>query len=201
MYLSKIVIALALTLICYSPNAAAMEKGDWQVRLGVHMVEPKSDNNAIVEVDGATSVTFDITYRLNSNWAVELLAALPFTHDIALVGGATVGETDQLPPTISMQYHFMPNGRVHPYVGAGVNWTMFFKEDLFGPLAGSKLVLDDSIGLAGQFGVDFDLQGPWFVNVVARYIQISTDAEIDGVSIGDVELDPWAFSLSMGRRF
>lgn len=201
MYLSKIFIALALTLIWCSPNATAAEKGDWQVRLGVHMVEPKSDNNAIVEVDGATSVTFDITYRINSNWAVELLAALPFTHDIALIGGPTVGEADQLPPTLSIQYHFMPDGRIHPYVGAGVNWTIFFKEDLFGPLAGSKLVLDDSIGLAGQIGVDFDLQGPWFVNVVARYIQLSTDAEIDGASIGHIELDPWAFSLSMGRRF
>ena len=70
MHLSKNFIALALTtLIWYSPNVAAVEKGDWQVRLGMHIVEPKSNNNATVEVDGATSLTFDITYRINRNWA------------------------------------------------------------------------------------------------------------------------------------
>ena len=44
--------------------------------------------------------------------------------------------------------------KVSPFVGAGLNYTTFFSEDTTGALAGSKLKLQDSWGLAAH-GVDF----------------------------------------------
>ena len=60
---------------------------------------------------------------MTDNWAVELLAAYPFEHDIYLVDGPEVGSTKHLPPTVSLQYHFMPDSTFQPYLGAGVNYT------------------------------------------------------------------------------
>ena len=92
----------------------AASAGDWLVRVGGHSVQPKADNNAIVNVDAAQSLTFNITYLVTPNWGVEVLAALPFSHDINLNGGGKVAETKQLPPTVSVQYHFLPDAKVRP---------------------------------------------------------------------------------------
>jgi outer membrane protein len=49
--------------------------------------------------------------------------------------------------------------------------------------------------------VDVQLSGDWFVNVDARWLDIDTDAKLNGANIGTVEIDPYAFGLSIGRRF
>ena len=188
--------------LLWSPSAAAsVEQGDWLLRVGAHSVNPKSDNHSVVEVESATMATFNFTYFFRDAWAVEVLAALPFEHDIELVGGGRVASTKHLPPTVSVQYHFNTSGRVKPYVGVGLNVTEFFQEDTTGALAGVDLELDRSFGLAAQVGVDIDLNENWFVNVDARYFDIDTDADLNGTSIGTVEIDPWAVGLSVGMKF
>ncbi|MEM1230559.1 MAG: OmpW family outer membrane protein [Pseudomonadota bacterium] len=176
------------------------EQGDWLVRVGAHTVTPKSDNHAVVDVDAATMMTFNATYFVRERLAVEVLAALPFEHDIDLVGGDQVGRTKHLPPTVSLQYHFRPDARFRPYVGVGVNVTEFFQEDTEGALAGADLELDRSVGLAAQVGFDVDITKRWFANLDLRYFDIDTDASLDGADLGTVEIDPWAVGLSLGVR-
>ena len=84
---------------------------------------------------------------------------------------------------------------------AGVNFTTFFSEKLYGPLEGSKLSLDDSWGLAAEIGADFMLGEAWFLNVSARFIDINTDAKVDGADIGEVNIDPWVYGAHVGFRF
>lgn len=190
-----------LAIVAVTPAAQAQDAGDWIWRAGVHSVQPKSDNHPIVNVDDATMLTFNATYMLAPNWGVELLAALPFSHDINLNGGGKVAETKHLPPTLSLQYHFNPAGSIRPYVGAGLNYTLFFSEDTTGALAGTDLSLDPSFGLAAQVGVDIAVNDAWFVNLDARWLDIDSDAELNGGDLGTVEIDPYAFGLSVGRRF
>ena len=80
--------------------AQAQDTGDWIWRVGVHNVRPKSDNHAVVNVDTGASLTFNGTYLFAPNWGVEVLAAMPFAHDINLNGGGKVAETKHLPPTL-----------------------------------------------------------------------------------------------------
>lgn len=181
--------------------ARAQDAGDWIWRVGVHNVRPKSDNHAVVNVDAAASLTFNATYMLAPHWGVELLAALPFEHDINLNGGGKVAAAKQLPPALSLQYHFNPNGAWRPYLGAGVNYTLFFDEKTSGALDGTDLELDPSWGVAAQAGLDVRLGGVWFVNVDARWMDIDTDAKLNGTSLGTVGIDPYAFGLTVGRRF
>lgn len=193
-------VMLALILMAWSVNAVA-EAGDWLFRAGGSMVAPKSDNHSVVGVEDGYMVTFNGTYFVTNRWAVEVLAALPFTHDIELNGGGTVGETKHLPPTVSAQYHFLPDGAVRPYVGAGLNYTFMFEEDLRGPLAGAELELDDSVGWAAQIGVDIDLSDNLFLNAEVRYLDIDTDAKVNGADFGTVEIDPILVGVNLGFRF
>ena len=198
---------LAIVLVGWSVNVFA-EAGDWLFRIGGSVVAPKSDNlkikaldNTKVEVDDGYSLTFTGAYFLTNNWAIEVLAAAPFKHDID-VGGANVAETKHLPPTVSAQYHFIPDGKVRPYVGLGVNYTFLFEEDI----DGASLELDDSVGLAAQVGIDFDVADNMFINVDVRYIDIESDAELKlpgggKLDLGTVEIDPIVAGVHIGWRF
>lgn len=190
--------ALAISV---STQALAFEEGDWLVRFGASTVAPKSDNSPIVEVDDGTSLTFNFTYFMTANWGLEVLAAWPFEHDIDLIGGGKVADTEHLPPTVSMNYHFMPDAGFQPYLGVGLNYTTFFSTDTTGALEGTNLSLDDSWGLAYQLGADIPINDKWIFNLNVRYIDIETDATLDGVDIGTVEIDPWVYGLHVGFKF
>lgn len=188
-------------LLSASSLASAHEAGDWLFRIGGSNVDPKSNNSPLVSVDDGASATFTFTYMYTDHLAVEVLAAWPFKHDINLVGGDKVASTKHLPPTVSLQYHFLPQSVFQPYVGVGVNYTYFFDEKTTGALEGTKLSLSDSWGFAGQVGFDFMLNEKWFLNVDARYIQIDTDAKLDGAPLGKVTIDPWVYGAHVGFRF
>jgi len=234
-------LGLAVTAI-----PAQAEQGDWIVRGGWTMVSPKSNNlklpgldgvvpgldiaidNARLDVDDGSSLGLTVTYMMTNNWAIDLLAAVPFKHDINLKATFTdllppggsfsdsvrIGETKHLPPTLSLQYHFMPEAFFSPYVGVGLNMTIFSSEkltsdaqDLFEALGltNAKLSLDTSTGVAGQIGADFNFGSGWLINADIRYIDIGTKAKIKAdeanVSLGTVNIDPIVYSIMVGYRF
>ena len=208
MKMTKSAVAAALAVGLLAGTAQAYEAGNWLFRIGAYGVFPESDNmtnvlgtGATLDVDDGYSLGFNFTYMINPNIGIELLLALPFRHDIELSGAGKVAETDQLPPTLSIQYHFTPESSVRPYVGIGLNYTNFFNEDTKGALEGTSLKLDDSWGVAGQFGIDIDVAPNWFVNADIRYIGIETDAKLNGVGIGTVDINPWVVGLTVGTRF
>ena len=188
-------------LLVIANSATAREGGDWIFRAGLSNVDPKSDNGDIVEVDADMMFTFDITYMMTEHWAVELLAAAPFTHEISLIAGPEVAEAKQLPPTLSLQYHFNPRGRFQPYVGAGVNVTIFFDEETKGVLDGADLDLDNSVGFAAQVGFDWTIGDHWIFNGTARYMAIDTDAKLNGIKLENVEIDPIVIGFNLGYVF
>lgn len=191
-----------LALLGASAMAHAHEAGDWLVRVGGGQVDPKSNNGDVVDVGSDSSVTATLTYMMTERWAIDVLAAWPFEHSINLKGdGTRVGSTKHLPPVVSLQYHFLPNADFQPYVGVGLNYTHFFDEETTGPLAGSNLSLDDSWGAAAQVGLDWMLGEKWFLNADIRWIDINTDAFLDGVFLEEVEIDPMVYSASVGFRF
>ena len=132
------------------------------------------------------------------NVGIEILAATPFTHDITLAGSGKIAETDELPPTVSLQYYFSPGAKVRPYVGAGINYTAFFNEEATAVI--TSISLDNSVGLALQAGVDIDINNEWYFNADLRLISIDTTAT---TNLGDIEvdIDPVVISLGVGLKF
>lgn len=200
--LFKIFLALA-SLALISMPAQAYEKGDWLLRVGAGTVNPKSSNSSVVSVDNGATLVFNGTYFFTPNVALEVLAALPFSHDIHDPTGAVkLAETKHLPPTFSLQYHFDTNGKFRPYVGAGLNYTLFFDEETTSALPDTTLSLDDSFGLAAQLGADFDLTDKMFLNLDVRWVDINTDASIPEAPLNfEVEIDPMVYSLTLGWKF
>jgi len=198
----NVLLLLFSALSISTPTANAYEPGDWIVRVGTGTVDPKSGNGAVVSVDSGTTLVFNATYMFSSNVGIELLAAAPFSHAIKLAAdGTKVGETKHLPPTLSLQYHFDTEGTISPYVGAGINYTLFFDEKTSGPLQGLALDLEPSFGIAAQAGLDYAFAENMRVNVDLRWMNIETDADVDGTFLETVEIDPLVYSLTFGWKF
>ncbi|WP_369979684.1 OmpW/AlkL family protein [Xanthomonas bundabergensis] len=201
--LSGLAAALAL---CALP-ALAQSQGDWTVGIGAHQVNPKSDNGKLaggtlplsIGSDIKPTVTFE--YFVHQDLGIEVLAALPFKHDIDVKGVGKVGSTKHLPPVVSLQYHFNSASKVSPFVGAGINYTTFFSEDTTGALAGSKLKLEDSWGLAAHVGVDVALTDKSALRVDLRWIDIDSKVKVDGASMGTANIDPLAYGLAYVMKF
>jgi outer membrane protein len=231
-------ITLAVALVGGAVTTQAYEQGDWILRVGATTVDPDTDSDDInlpgglvakAEVDKDTQLGIIPAYMVTDQFAVEVLAATPFEHDIEAQGVGAIkgtnldaGSTKQLPPTVSVQWY--PRGGQtgwQPYIGAGLNYTVFFDEDvdnqligLLGDLTdgavnGADLDLDDSWGLALQAGVDVPINEHWAVNVGVWYLDIDTTAEItakaDGATVDkvkfDVELDPWVYNIGVAYKF
>ena len=200
-------LALAVALGLSATPALAQTAGSWTVGVGAHNVEPKSGNGTLVAtplgdltMDVGTNVRPTITaeYFVKDNLGIEVLAALPFQHDIAVTGVGKVGSTKHLPPTVSLQYHF-GQGKVKPFVGLGVNYTRFFSTKTEGPIAGADLELSDSWGLAGHVGLDVQISEKSAIRIDYRKIDIDTKAKLNGANLGtpnQVNIDPSVYGVA-----
>ena len=178
---------------------------EWFIRAGATMVVPASDNGDLAglpaDIDSNTQLGITFGYQMTPNVAFELLAATPFSHDVSLQGLGTVAKFKQLPPTLNVQYIFNPEGKVSPYLGAGINFTLVYDVEAVGALAGESLDVDNSWGLDGQLGLRFNLSNDWDVTADIRYIGIDADVKLNGVGIGTAEVNPMVYSLMVGKRF
>ena len=206
-------LALAAATALTMTTAFAVPAGTWSIAAGAHYVDPKSDNGDVlndaysVDVDGDVRPTISGEYFIANNVGVELLAAIPFHHDFTLNakdGSAPLtGKTQHLPPTLSLQYHFdgynLPMN-VKPFVGVGVNYTTFFKEKLNNN-SGLELKLDDSVGVAGHIGLDIPFAPTESFRIDARYMDIKTDATLNGTDIGEIDISPWVYGVAFVKQF
>jgi outer membrane protein len=201
---TRSLLALALAFGLAAPAFAA-EAGSWSVAVGAHSVNPASNNGSLAggaleaDVGSDWKPTITAEYFFTPNLGLEVLASLPFEHDISL-NGVHADSTKHLPPTFTLQYHF--NGeKVSPFIGAGVNYTIFFDQQEEGPLAGTDVNLGNSWGLAAHAGLDFRLANDRAIRVDVRWIDIDTDVSVDGADVGTVKIDPLVYGVAYVWNF
>lgn len=160
-----------------------------------------ADSGLKVDVGDSVMPTLGFTYFLTDHLAVEAILGTT-RHEIRAQGGAidvAVHETWVLPPVVTLQYRPLTQGRVSPYVGAGLNYLLFYNgkdKNSF------KVDLKDGFGYALQAGADIGIQGPWSLNLDVKKVWFNTDASInDGALKSSVDLDPWVASVGVSRKF
>ena len=81
----KSLVLAAATLLC-TASTFAHEQNELFFRVGAASVQPDASSGAVlgggVDVKNATNLGFTGTWFINKHWGVEVLAALPFEHDI-----------------------------------------------------------------------------------------------------------------------
>jgi outer membrane protein len=173
------------------------------VRLRAISIVPNVDTTGTlsalnVGVNNATVPELDLTYMIRDYLGVELILGTSRHQLTSSVGG--LGGVNVLPPTLLLQYHFNHAGRVRPYVGAGLNYTLFYNNGLH---VGAQPVSisNHSFGPALQAGVDVQVTKSFFVNADIKKIWMHTDASLNGQPLGRVSIDPVVVGLGVGMRF
>jgi outer membrane protein len=212
-------IAAACTLLAALPAGAdepaeaklsGKSAGDFLVRLRGIAVIPR-DNADIDPIGGDTELEntgvpeIDFTYFITDNIAVELIAATT-NHDVVAentsIGDVDLGDVWLLPPTLLAQYHFFTKEIVSPYVGAGINYTVFYGIDEPNNGIITDIDYDNSFGWALQMGVDVRLDERWYLNADVKKLWLDSDVSIiNGAINADVDMDPWIVGMGIGYKF
>ena len=216
--MKSVTLTLAAALVVAAAPAHA-KAGDVLVRARAILVSPTESSGGIepafpndrVSVTDSFAPEVDVTYLVSDNIGLELIAATT-KHDIKGKRGlepvGKLADTWVLPPTLTLQYHFAPAAKIRPYVGAGVNYTIFYSEDasnsLEDAIGNTQVELNDSFGYALQAGVDIDIGPRTFLNFDVKYIDIDTRAKLTTGSLVNrvnVSIDPIVVGAGVGMRF
>ena len=213
MRLKSLVVAMAAVASLTPVMAQAQaEENPWMLRVRavdllfqngqsggtgtVQALNVKAKNQVIPE--------FDISYFFTKNIAAELVLTWPQQVNITYgSGNANAGKITALPPSLLVQYHFTELGAFKPYVGVGVNYTIFGNRQNFPALGNSVTVNQSSLGVVGQIGMDYMFDKNWGMNVDLKYATMSTDVKTvaGGTNLGTLTLNPWMPAVGVTYKF
>ena len=222
MRIKSLVAAMAAvaSLAPIAAQAQAAEENPWMVRVrAVDVLFQNGQSNSgssgvgvqtnNVRAQNKWIPEFDVSYFFTKNIAAELVLTYPQRVNIYsnLTSGPT-GTITALPPSLLLQYHFTDMGAFKPYIGAGVNYTIFGNRNNFSVsgLNNSLTVYQSSFGFAGQIGADYMFDKNWGMNVDVKYITMSTNVNgqngLSGVgNIGKLTLNPWTPGVGVTYKF
>ncbi|MCC7305119.1 MAG: OmpW family protein [Alphaproteobacteria bacterium] len=205
----KVSFLSLLLLPVFAFPASARDLGEtwskerFQIRVRAIDVQPDVESSVNIggEVDADYAIVpeVDFTYYFTPSIAAELIAATS-KHDIDYNSNTDLGSAWVLPPTLTLQYHFMPDSAFSPYVGAGVNYSIFYGEDT--ATGFTSLEVDNGWGPALQVGADYWLNDHWGLNLDLKKIWLNVDAELNSGGIqADIDMDPWVIGAGVSYRF
>jgi outer membrane protein len=240
---SALILALAAAI---APSLAMAEAGDIVVRLRATHIAPDESSklysqtaatygtgiadalygstSAELRVDSNTIPEIDLSYYITKNIAAELILAVGTRHDVkisglggqALITNPNLGKVNLLPPTLTLQWHFLPDTMFDPYVGAGLTYVRAMDRNLTAQLGtelGTRSIHIDrnSWGAALQAGFDVNLQDKWLVNFDVKKLWFDTDVTLNTLNLADtgngykkidsLDVDPWVISVGIGKKF
>ena len=206
--MKKQIVMAALLAAGSVTGAMAQASGEspWLLRVrSVHLDSVNKDSTPLgLAINNKTFGEVDITYFLSRNVAAELVLTYPQQVNITAGSGNTnIGKVTALPPSLLVQYHFTELGAFKPYVGVGVNYTIFGNRQNFPALGNSVTVDQSSLGAVAQIGADYMFDKNWGLNLDVKYATMSTNVTTvqGGTNLGKLALNPWMPAVGVTYKF
>ncbi len=186
------------------------QAGDFMIGASVIGLIPQSGGRVDViggRPDASATATgqLDFTYFFLPNLSLNLIAATT-RHDVSVRGSALgnvdLGHVWALPPTLTVQFHPLPRSRFSPYLGAGVNYTVFYGEGGSRTPPVTRVDVHNAWGFALNAGIDVELAPNWLVNFDVKKIFLRPDVSVNhGLITATTQLDPSVIGLGLRYRF
>jgi outer membrane protein len=224
--MKKVLLASIASIATIGSSCAmAQAEGDWMMRVRAVKIDTANNSDPIaaaaiptngIRVSDKTIPEVDFTYFLNKNFAAELVLTYPQKHDVNIsasaAGAFKAGNFKHLPPTLTLQYHFLPDGQFRPYIGAGINYTRLsgvnlsplnaVTQTLAGGNTGTNRLDKNSVGGALQIGFDIKVGAKSFLNVDIKKVYLQTDLSNSLLGkLSTVKVDPLLIGVGYGVRF
>lgn len=202
----KRLVLTSLALAAAFAASSASAQG-FSATLGYTNVNPKSNNGTLAgasaSVNDDWSATGSVAYAFNDNFSLELWTGLAnFEHEVTLAGLGTIASVKHRPTTLSVNYHFAPESKVRPFIGAGYGWVNVSGERTLGALAGLGIDGTNANGLSYGGGVDIFVTDRVFLRADVRKLDFDTDVTVETLgNVGTATVDPLVYGLSVGLTF
>ena len=207
----KSLVAAMAAVASLAPIAAQAqaEENPWMIRVrAVDLLFQNGQTSTVADLNvkakNQVIPEFDVSYFFTKNIAAELVLTWPQQVNItAGPGNTNIGKVSALPPSLLVQYHFTDLGAFKPYVGAGINYTIFGNRQNFPALGNGVQVDNSSVGVVGQIGADYMFDKNWGVNVDLKYATISTNVNTvaGNNNLGKLTLNPWMPAVGVTYKF
>ena len=198
-------MAAVASLAPIAAQAQSSSENPWMIRVrAVDLLWANGQTGAVQTLDVKAKdqiiPEFDVSYFFTKNIAAELVLTYPQSIQID-AGGNKLGTIKALPPSLVLQYHFTDFGAFKPYVGAGVNYTLFSSRNNLAN--GTYSVDSSSVGAVGQIGMDYMFDKNWGLNVDVKYAAMSTNVNtVQGnTNLGKLTLNPWMPAVGVTYKF
>jgi len=218
-FMSNKIIAAAMIVagIIAAPVAQADDTGLMIRARGVYVTFDNSQNDGLgatanalaghagseISANDRLIPEVDFSWFFTKNIAAELVLTYPQTVNIQL-NDTYIGKIKALPPSLVLQYHFTDFGAFKPYVGLGVNYTLFSSRDnIIAGAAGQATVENSSVGMVAQIGMDYMFTKSFGLNFDVKYIQMETDVVLkaSGTKVGALGLSPITTGVGLTYKF
>ncbi len=147
--------------------------------------------------------------RISTEFAVSVVNPdVAFTSNNPAVPAFTGGSLQMIPITGTLQYHFNPNGRVDPYLGAGVAYVLFDNVDNISDLNNvtlRKIDFQDDGGFVANAGLSFDLSPHLAILGDVKYVPVRSSAKAEFASgpgqTTKVDINPLMVAAGLSFQF
>jgi outer membrane protein len=189
-------------------SAQAGEGSHWKI--GGRLIAVVPDESATisvigggVEINNSYVPELDITYYFDPHWSLELIAAT-MPHEVHHTPtNLDLGKVWLLPPTLTLQYHFSPGASFQPYIGVGVNYTVFYNQG--DEAAGINVDYENAFGVALVAGFDVPINDNWAFNVDVKKLFLNSEVTVtvlpSTIVKADVDIDPWVIGVGFNYSF
>lgn len=212
----KVLMAVAASTLFASSSVFA-EAGDWMMRIRAVHVGWMQESGSVaalavpangIHLEKKIIPEVDISYFFTKNLAAELILTYPQKHMVRVTqsaaGAFDAGSLKELPPALTLQYHFMPDAQFRPYVGAGFNYTTFSSVNLapLNSISGGTASIDRSnFGGVLQAGFDVKVGKNSYINFDVKKVYIQTDLALNGTKLSTIKGDPLLVGIGYGFKF
>lgn len=149
-----------------------------------------------VAINDRTYPQLGVVRQITPHLGAELVVSYPQDHDLRL-RGQKIGTFKLSPVTLLVNYGFLPDSAINPYVGVGVNYSHFSSFNLPDTVHMDK----HSTGLTVHVGVDYRVTRHWSVSAGWRRVKLGNDIEAGGTKLTHLSIDPDLLSVGVGYRF
>jgi outer membrane protein len=123
-----------------------------------------------LHVDGGLYGELSAAWFMTPTFSMELSLAQISSYSSTIQGGPvpiSSGPIRLMPNTWTVQYNFVPDSVLRPYVGIGLHYTTLSIQP-----PGSEVISIENtqLGWVLQAGADLHVAGGWFVNADIRYL-------------------------------
>jgi outer membrane protein len=187
-------LAVASTFAVASALSGAAMAADNVISGGVAYTHPIEKGIDGLDVNNQFAPSLDYRYFITKEWAVDVDAS-EARHTFS-AGGTGLGSARLVPLRVTGQYYFDTGSLVHPFLGAGLNYTRIesVKFD-------NASIENHGSGGDVLAGAMFDIGSGVRLTAQVEQLFLKTKLASNGNSLGDAKINPVVGSLLVGYAF